>query len=135
MINALLKAKGFRTHEDEENETVSYYTDDSLKHNIIVKVSNFVGEGLDSETIISVEYYNDLDAGIFSIYQDNMINDIQTYRIIADIFDFYNTLSLSDFLSVMNEISVSSMTALMQHEKKNKTRIIDEIKEFIEALK
>ncbi len=125
----MLKIGEMNRSFNEEEETYYYYSEQMLNDKVVIKENTFMTIDDNVETIISVEHLNDLDAEDFTMYWDDLLSPIQSYRIIKDIYELYQEHSLSSFLEIIRELSVSYTSALMQSREENKQRIVDGIRE------
>ena len=114
---------------NEEKESYLYYNEVLLGNNVIIEQSTFeTDEGF--QTMIDVLHYNDMDAVQYTLYWDNPLTAIQVYRIVKDIHALYIENTLGDFLQLMYEMSVVSLSAMAQSTYENR----EEIKERITSL-
>ncbi|WP_027725453.1 hypothetical protein [Tuberibacillus calidus] len=114
---------------DEENERFLYYNDKLFRDNILIVEDTIYTADDDVEMMISVKYFSDEDACHFTIYQGELLSPIQVYRIVKDIYDFYNGNDLDIFIDLINEFSISTMSASMQSNEEKRKEIFDWVKE------
>lgn len=111
----------------EEKDLFIHFNKDMLKNNILIEERTLIDGNV--ETTINVKYFNDIDAVHHTIYEGDLLTPIQIYRIIKDIYELFTENSLKDFLDVMDTLSISTMSASMQTEEKNKEDIMNWVKE------
>lgn len=112
-----------------------YYTTEKLfSDNILIEEVN-----MDMETWVSVYLYNDIDAMIFTLCIEKSIAPMVVYRMVKDIIDLHETNTLSDFIDIVHELSIQSMTSLSQSTEKHRKSVresvlncFNEYKELIE---
>lgn len=118
---------------NEEKESYLYYNEALLSNNVIVEESAFeTDEGF--QTMIDVLHYNDMDAVQYTLYWDNPLAEIQVYRIVKDIHELYIENTLGDFLQLMNEMSVVSLSAMAQSSHENRAEIKERVTSLFEAV-
>ncbi|TKI50283.1 hypothetical protein [Lysinibacillus tabacifolii] len=118
---------------NEEKESYLYYNEALLNNNVIIEQSTFeTNEGF--QTMIDVLHYNDMDAVQYTLYWDNPLSAIQVYRIVKDVHALYIENTLGDFLQLMNELSVVSLSAMAQTSQENKAEIIARITGLFKAV-
>ncbi|MEC5424327.1 hypothetical protein QGM71_12575 [Virgibacillus sp. C22-A2] len=100
-----------------------YYSKHMLKDNLIILANTLPYEdcskesGWNVEIWVEVKHYNDIDAVSFTVYQGDYLQDIQVYRIVKDIYDLYLDNVLSEFLTIIDDISVGFQSQSMQSKK------------------
>ncbi|WP_409369898.1 hypothetical protein [Lysinibacillus sp. 38-6] len=118
---------------NEEKESYLYYNEALLSNNVIIEQSTFeTDEGF--QTMIDVLHYNDMDAVQYTFYWDSPLSAIQVYRIVKDVHALYIENTLSDFLQLMNEMSVVSLSAMAQTNDENKAEIKERITSLFEVV-
>lgn len=120
--------------EDEEEAAV-YFNNDMLNNNLIIREETLWSGDLRVETVISVRHFNEWDAGIWYLYWGDLLEPIQVYRIIRDLFEMYNELSLSLFLKTISHLCSTSQFASQQIQRENRDRIVEGIKDEIEQVR
>lgn len=118
---------------NEENESYLYYNESLLGNKVIIEESTFESEN-GFQTMIDVCHYNDMDAVQYTLYWDNPLSAIQVYRIVKDVHALYIENTLGDFLQLMNELSVVSLSAMAQTNDENKAEIKERITSLFEVV-
>lgn len=118
---------------NEENESYLYYNESLLRNKVIIEESTFESEN-GFQTMIDVCHYNDMDAVQYTLYWDNPLSAIQVYRIVKDVHALYIENTLGDFLQLMNELSVVSLSAMAQTNDENKAEIKERITSLFEVV-
>lgn len=130
--------KGLIRRYVEEEDVHIYFTEEMLNNNVVICEATdcYEGEnGIETETMISVKHYSDLDAWEFQVYWGEVLAPIQILRIVKDVYELYNEYDLDEFLDIMYEFSVSCYSASMQSELLNRVKTIKEIRDFFELIK
>lgn len=100
-------------HEDEE--TVFYYTDDMLANGFIIieTCGDSTGSFKLGIDILYIDLQNGkaLNASKYNMYYGNVLQEIQEYRVLKDILDFYNELNKEEFVDLIDEMCSSSLSA------------------------
>lgn len=133
---SLLYSKlGVTVTEMPEDEGLAFYNADMLQNNLVLRDEVLFGD--DSiEHRISVKHFNEEDAGEWHLYRGDLLSNIQVYPIVRDVFEIYNGApGLDVFLLLLNEISESNITAGIQSVKRNRDRLLLEIRSEIEEIK
>lgn len=118
---------------NEEKESYLYFNEALLDNNVIIEESTFeTDEGF--QTMIDVLHYNDMDAVQYTLYWDNPLSAIQVYRIVKDVHALYIENTLGDFLQLIDEMSVVSLSAMAQTNDENKAEIKERITSLFEVV-
>ncbi|MFJ7668397.1 hypothetical protein ACIQXI_14955 [Lysinibacillus sp. NPDC097195] len=118
---------------NEEKESYLYFNEALLNNNVIIEQSTFeTDEGF--QTMIDVLHYNDMDAIQYTLYWDNPLTAIQVYRIVKDVHALFLENTLGDFLQLMNEMSLVSLSALDQSSQENRAEITERITSLFEVV-
>ncbi|WP_299831436.1 hypothetical protein [uncultured Metabacillus sp.] len=131
--------KGVKTFHNEESESVYFYNEEMLDNGILIEESTLLLH--DSvETMITVYYINkvadiELDAASYIMYWGELLEPIQTYGIIKNIYELYNENSSKDFVEIMYNMSSQSTSSSMQSLEKNGREIFNHIKQNFEIVK
>lgn len=105
------------------HETTVYYDDYMLGDKFIFEESTEITPDEYVFTTINLKHYNNTDAFHFTLYEGDLLAPIQTLRILSDVVNLYKDNSLSTFLRLVNDLSISTMTSLSQSQEENKIEI------------
>lgn len=100
-----------------------YTTDKLLSDNILIEESNRYKDNGDIDTWLTLYYYNHEDAMMFTLGIQDNFTPLVVYGMIKEIVALHDSNSLSDFIEIIKELSVSSMTALSQSKEDNKKNV------------
>lgn len=109
---------------DEMYESLFYTS------NILLSEGIYIEEGTrynDKEvwTCITLFHITKDDAELMTLYEGNLLSNIQTYRILKDTLEIYDKHLKVEFLSIMREMSISRMSSSMQSDPEKQKEIYE----------
>lgn len=124
-----MNIKGIIRVLNESSEGYFYTTDKMINDNILIEEINVDDTEGNIRTDYNLYYYDDLDAKSFQLGFSELSTPLNVFVMVKEIVDIYNTSSLSEFLEIINELSVGSMWSSYQSKEENKI----EIRKWIEG--
>lgn len=116
----------------EESGEFYYFNEHMLKDNIVIAKTR---DSLLNMQLLRIYFVDYKDVGMLDISSIDVLDDLQVYRLIKDIYELYNELSKTSFLQVMYEMAVSicttnSMLTLEDEQRlrENTEAVIDNIR-------
>lgn len=129
--------KGLDNFFNEEEETLYYSNEKMYKDGFIIEENTIAFEMGHVETWIDVHQLKrigdiDMDAATYTMYNGDMLVPIQTYRIIKDIIELYESNNAKEFAEIMHGNCVQHISASMQSKKANSTDVYQRIKKVFD---
>lgn len=118
----------------EGDESFLYYIEDMLNNNVLIEESTVENTNNKMDTIISVLHYNENDACEHVLYWDAMLAPIQSFRIIEDTVKLFKRNTLSEFLDIVNELSINSIASSYQSDESHAKNIMEDIRSTFEMV-
>jgi len=88
-----------------EINSARYFTQPMLVDNIYVQVES-IASTTECTTRIDLYYYNVEEAGIYTLYSDELLAPIQSLKIAKEIVELYNNQSLTEFFETIELLSI-----------------------------
>jgi hypothetical protein len=130
--------KDLQVVQNEEDEMSYYFNEDMLNNGIFITESTIINNQIESgsqvETMVNVNSLSN-NAQIFTLYWDELLSPIQTYRIFKDIVELYKDHALEEFLSIIEELSTSHISSAMQSKAENRISVRAGMQEEMRFLK
>lgn len=109
-----------------EDESVLHWDESMLEDNFLFEDRvMFRDDGVG--TSINLKHFDVSDAFHFTLYDGELLSPIQALRIMSDVVSLYQNNSKEEFIEMIDELSISTMTSQTQSSKKHK----EDIREWI----
>jgi len=133
----LPRVKGLLVLEHEVDEVYFYTNPSMIKDGLYIELSESESneEDFKYQTWINVKSITSDDAIAYTIYNGDSLQDIQSYRIIKDILELYETFPLVIFLKTIRCMSGTSYSASMQSVAEHRLNVLRELKTEFDMVK
>lgn len=118
--------EGLTKLQSDELECDVYINNNLWNENMVLVVFHDV---IDSIQIYHLQ--NETDASIYLLQHEPYIPEIRAYRIVKDIYGFYNTLEIEKFIDLIQSMSSSIILSSMQSNKKNSKDILQRVQHLL----
>jgi hypothetical protein len=122
---------------EDGSETTVYFIDELVEDGVLITEETIDNNGVfEFKLKINVCYVTDDNATKYFVYDGDLLSPMQVHRIVSDILQFYvKSSSLGEFISIIDEFSVGSMSSSYQSSEDRKIEIYDWVNEVFEAFR
>lgn len=122
----------FWENHNKEAQERYYFKEKMINENLII-VDEYYNDRNYNECLL-LKHFNQLYAIEYCFYDGSNLDEIQKYRILKDVFELYNKLSLIEFLETMHMMSGSIITASMKSNSEFAEKIKNNIGNIINTI-